>query len=421
MFGAIVGDTIGSVYEFHNTKDYNFRLFTEGSSYTDDTIMSVAVASWLLKDTQHTHQALEDEMVRIGKQFPYPVGGYGGGFQTWLFCPQALRDYKGMAGSAVYRSETGRHPYFSYGNGAGMRASAVGWFFDTLGETEEVAKISAEITHNHPEGIKGAQATAAAIWMARNGMDKYEIRSYIESRFGYDLHRTWEQLHPVYDWDSSCQGTVPEAIIAFIDSIDFEDAIRKAVSLGGDSDTLACITGGIAEAYYREIPDRIIDAVLARLPEGFKDILEQMKQRTAYGSVRCESDADWQNRITPERITELREGQSFCFGSNLGGCHGGGAARIAFERFGAEWGVGVGPTGNCYAIPTMQGPVQTIKPYVDGFIEYAKTHSETTFLMTRIGCGIAGFRDEEIAPLFREARNIQNIWLPESFWKVILK
>lgn len=153
-----------------------------------------------------------------------------------------------MAGSAVYRSETGRH--LSYGNGAGMRASAVGWFFDTLRETEEVAKISAEITHNHHEGIKGAQATAAAIWMARNGKDKYEIRSYIESRFGYDLHRTWEQLHPVYGWDSSCQGTVPEAMIAFLDSTDFEDAIRKAVSLGGDSDTLACITGGIAEAYW---------------------------------------------------------------------------------------------------------------------------------------------------------------------------
>jgi ADP-ribosylglycohydrolase len=157
-----------------------------------------------------------------------------------------------------------------------MRVSAVGWLFDTLEETERVAAISATITHNHPEGIKGAQATAAAIFLARTGKSKYEIRDYIEKTYGYDLHKTWEYWHPIYHWEDSCQGTVPQAVIAFLDSTDFEDAIRKAVSLGGDSDTLACITGGIAEAFYRQIPKEMVDHVQALLPQAFVDILSEM-------------------------------------------------------------------------------------------------------------------------------------------------
>ena len=166
-----------------------------------------------------------------------------------------------------------------------MRVSAVGWFFDTLEETERVAAISAAITHNHPEGIKGAQATAAAIFLARNGKTKEEIRDYIETTYGYDLHKTWEYWHPIYDWEDSCQGTVPQAIIAFLDSTDFEDAIRKAVSLGGDSDTLACITGGIAEAYYKEIPKAMADRVRSRFPQLFNDILEAVREKTVYGKT----------------------------------------------------------------------------------------------------------------------------------------
>ena len=166
-----------------------------------------------------------------------------------------------------------------------MRVSAVGWFFDTLEETERVAAVSAAITHNHPEGVKGAQATAAAIWMARNGKTKEEIRDYVETTYGYDLHKTWEYWHPVYDWEDSCQGTVPQAIIAFLDSTDFEDAIRKAVSLGGDSDTLACITGGIAEAYYKEVPKAMADRVQERFPGLFVQVLEAVREKTVYGKT----------------------------------------------------------------------------------------------------------------------------------------
>ena len=166
-----------------------------------------------------------------------------------------------------------------------MRVSAVGWFFDTLEETERVAKISAEITHNHPEGIKGAQATAAAIWMARNGKTKEEICAYIEQAYGYDLHKTWSYWHPIYGWEDSCQGTVPQALICFLDSTDFEDAIRKAVSLGGDSDTLACITGGVAEAFYGGVPKEMAERVMRPWPDAFRKILEAMSKHTAYGNL----------------------------------------------------------------------------------------------------------------------------------------
>ena len=285
MLGAIIGDTVGSVYEFHNTKDYDFTLFNAESGYTDDSIMTMAVARWLLTDSEHTYQKLEDTMVEFAEQCPCPMGGYGTGFYYWLFHPEGLYPFDDQYGASPYESATGRHPYGSWGNGSAMRASAVGWFFDTLEETERVAAISAAITHNHPEGIKGAQATAAAIFLARNGKTKDEIRDYIEKAYGYDLHKTWEYWHPIYDWEDSCQGTVPQAMIAFLDSMDFEDAIRKAVSLGGDSDTLACITGGIAEAFYREIPKEMADRVRAQLPQEFADILSEMQARTPYGTI----------------------------------------------------------------------------------------------------------------------------------------
>jgi len=285
MLGTVIGDTVGSVYEFHNTKDYNFRLLSPRSNFTDDSVMSFAIADWLVKDPTHSYEELEKCMLTIANNFPCPMGGYGGGFHKWLFIPWALQPFDSQNGELPYHSPTDRYPYGSWGNGSAMRASACGWFFETLEETEHVAGISAAITHNHPEGIKGAQATAAAIWMGRNGYSKDDIRSYIESKYGYDLQRTWEQLHPVYHWDSSCQGTVPEAIIAFLDSTDFEDAIRKAVSLGGDSDTLACITGGIAEAYYKTIPAELAEAVYNKLPKYFQNILEYMKGHTDYGQL----------------------------------------------------------------------------------------------------------------------------------------
>ena len=283
MLGAIIGDTVGSVYEFHNTKDYDFRLFWQNSNYTDDSLMTMAVANWLLSDPSHSFEALEDAMVKVANDYPCPMGGYGGGFLRWLFTPESLYAYNKNGGVPPYHSAEGRHPYDSWGNGSAMRVSAVGWFFETLEETERVAEISAAITHDHPEGIKGAQAAAAAIWMARSGKTKEEIRDYIVRRYGYDLHQTWAYWHPIYKWESSCQGTVPQAIIAFLDSTDFEDAIRKAVSLGGDSDTLACITGCIAEAYYKEIPRFMAEEVMNRLPDEFKSILEAVRAKTVYG------------------------------------------------------------------------------------------------------------------------------------------
>ena len=285
MLGAIIGDSVGSSYEFHNTKDYNFRLFLPESNYTDDSVMTMAVASWLLLDPDHTYQKLEDTMLNFAENCPCPMGGYGTGFYYWLFRPGLLRSFDSRYGGSPYRSKSGRHPYGSFGNGSAMRVSAVGWFFDTLEETERVAGISAAITHNHPEGIKGAQATAAAIFLARTGKTKEEIRDYMEKTYGYDLHKTWEYWHPIYDWEDSCQGTVPPAIIAFLDSAGFEDAIRKAVSLGGDSDTLACITGGIAEAFYREIPKAMAERVLSRFPEEFVNVLSSMREKTVYGTT----------------------------------------------------------------------------------------------------------------------------------------
>lgn len=251
MIGAIAGDIIGSVYEFDNIKTIGFPLFSRDSDYTDDTIMTVAVADWLLHGGN-----LVQVMRRYGREYPYPVGGYGGRFGQWL-------------------CETNPQPYNSWGNGSTMRVSAVGWMFDSLEKTLEVAKETAVITHNHIEGIKGAQATAAAIYLARIGKSKPEIRRYIQTTFSYDLNRTCDEIRPDYFFDESCQRTVPEAIIAFLDSTDFENAIRLAVSLGGDSDTLACITGGIAEAYYG-IPDDFAEEILRRLPAAFVRVIEEL-------------------------------------------------------------------------------------------------------------------------------------------------
>ena len=280
MLGAIIGDVVGSTYEFHNTKDYNFELFPKGSEYTDDTIMSLAVASTLMKVDYSWLEmfpySFEEEMVRLANLYPYPKGGYGGGFATWLFHPEELYSYDCKDAIWFKKSSSGRFPYGSYGNGSAMRVSPVGWFYNgKSGEkkTYRISTSSAIITHNSREGSKGANAVAIAIYLARKGKTKEEIREYLEGHFEYDLHKTWEYWHPIYKWDSSCQGTVPQAIICFLDSTDFEDAIRKAVSLGGDSDTLACITGGIAEAFYKEIPINMVQKTLEILPNELKDIL----------------------------------------------------------------------------------------------------------------------------------------------------
>lgn len=274
--GAIIGDTVGSVYEFDNTKDLRFKYFTSESNYTDDSIMTIAVADWLVS-TDRSQNALEDKLVSWAKQFPCPMGGYGGGFRCWLFAPHLLGDFTDDE-QMTYTHTSGRHPYNSFGNGSAMRASACGWAAKTLEEALDLGKRSAEITHNHPEGIKGAQAVASAIFLARQGETKEAIRAYVETQFGYDLSRTCDEIRPTYDWEDSCQGTVPPAIIAFLDSTDFTSAIRMAVSLGGDSDTLACITGGIAQAFYNEIPDPTMVEMRKRLPAEFWEVMTKLAQ-----------------------------------------------------------------------------------------------------------------------------------------------
>jgi ADP-ribosylglycohydrolase len=262
MLGAIIGDTVGSIYEFNNSKSTKFELFSPNSSPTDDSVMSMAVAEWLLTDPEHTQEKLEESMLRWGKRYPHPLGGYGGAFCRWLFYPEYLG---------------GRHPYNSWGNGSAMRCSACGWVAKTLKEAEELAQRSAEITHNHPEGIKGAQSVAASVWMARNNATKEEIREYITSRFCYNLTMTCDDIRQEYRFDASCQGTVPQAIVAFLDSSDFESAIRLAVSLGGDSDTLTCITGAIAEAFYKDIPVEIIEEMHNRIDEDWWVIIKKIQ------------------------------------------------------------------------------------------------------------------------------------------------
>jgi ADP-ribosyl-[dinitrogen reductase] hydrolase len=226
VIGAIVGDIVGSIYEFNNIKSKDFPLFGDGCEFTDDSIMTIATMQALMNGA--TAQDFITAYQTLGNKYP---SSYGNRFQGWLV-------------------DKDPQPYNSWGNGSAMRVSPVAWFYDDLADVERVAEVSASVTHNHPEGIKGAQATAAAIFMARTGKSKQEIKSYIEKKYGYLLDFSLGDIRNSYSFDESCEGTVPQAIVAFLESTDFEDSIRNAVSLGGDSDTLAAITGSIAEAFY---------------------------------------------------------------------------------------------------------------------------------------------------------------------------
>ena len=278
MLGAIIGDIVGSCYEFNSIKTTEFELFSPHSRYTDDSVMTMAVAEWLLEDPMHTHEAMEGKMVKYGNLNSNV--GYGGMFLRWLFFPDAIFP------------NGKRKPYNSFGNGSAMRVSAVGWMFDSLEETERVAEISASITHNHPEGIKGAQATAAAIFMARHGASKEEIKDYISKRFKYNLNRTCDHIRPYYGFEVSCQKSVPESIIAFLDSKDYESTVRLAVSLGGDSDTQACIAGGIAEAFYG-MPDEIIKDMANHLPPDYKANIIRLAEVSSYRCKREQIKRCW--------------------------------------------------------------------------------------------------------------------------------
>jgi len=254
MLGAIAGDIIGSVYEGRPIKTPHFYpLFDPRSRATDDTVLTVALADSILSGT--------DFIDRLREYFlTYPHAGYGGNFVRW----------------AMSRSRKG---YNSWGNGSAMRVSPVGYAYDSLDEVLVRARASAEVTHNHPEGIKGAKATAAAVFLARQKASKDDIRRYIQETFHYDLDRTLDAIRPHYRFDVSCQGSVPESILAFLESSDYEDAVRQAISLGGDSDTMACIAGGIAEAYYGGVPDPIAAEVRQRLPGDLWRVVKRFTRR----------------------------------------------------------------------------------------------------------------------------------------------
>lgn len=570
MLGAIIGDIVGSAYEFNPTNDYNFKLFPTGCGFTDDTVCTVAVADALM----HSQYTFGESIHYWCRKYSHPKGGYGGRFNRWV-------------------ASDNPQPYDSFGNGSAMRVSPIGWWYHTKEDVLEAAKATADCTHNHPEGVKGAQAVALAVFLANNARlegktpDASEIVKECVEFSSYDIDIDWSRVRNKFD--ETCQGTVPVALAIIRDSKDFEDALRRAVSLGADADTLGAIVGSIAEPIWG-IPDWMKAKALDLLPSEMKKVLSDFRQDVGSRRLEAKMEADkadregmeammlwklglgnmgrffngenplpeknkiadakswniepmpegedsvtipfimhlsssqmdvlrrghipdaqedhwfmytdwhhiryyrswtgmaafeahymntqagyaidrltinknlcqwgvngneagaalfryliaaetnqgahdaWRDFIntcrrlakkysemkyTPENITELKEDEIFVFGSNLAGHHGGGAARIAHRKFGAEWGVGVGITGQCYAIPTMQGGVETIKPYVDKFIELAREWDQTTFLVTRIGCGIAGFTDEQIAPLFAEAIELYNVRLPESFVKII--
>lgn len=263
MIGAIIGDYVGSAYEFAPTKNYNFKLVTPASSITDDTIMSLAIADALMQPT--VEPDYRERMLYWGRKYPNPKGGYGGSFNSWLHNPAP-------------------QPYNSFGNGSAMRVSAIGWAFNDLQTVQVQAAASAEVTHNHAEGIRGAVATATAVWLARNGYNKEAIRAEVE-RLGYKLDFSIINIKPCYGFNETCQLTVPAAIRCFYESHSYEDCIRMAVSLGGDADTLACIAGAIAEAYYGEasINGQLAAHALATLPQDLLDVYLRFRARFVVG------------------------------------------------------------------------------------------------------------------------------------------
>lgn len=253
LIGAIAGDVIGSIYEWHNIKTTKFDIIQNEMDYTDDSVLTVAVADCILNQKDFSKTIHE-----YGNN--YDGRGYGGKFLDWL-------------------NSDNTKPYNSFGNGSAMRVSSVGFAYDTLEEVLEMAKQSSEVTHNHLEGIKGAQATASAIFLARQGKTKKEISEYITNTFNYNLNFTLDEIRPTYMFNETCQGCVPQAIVAFLESDSYENAIRLAISIGGDSDTIACITGGIAIAYYKDINADLVEFVRNLLPVEFIEIIDKFDEK----------------------------------------------------------------------------------------------------------------------------------------------
>jgi len=249
MFGAIAGDVIGSAYEWNPVKTTDFQLFTDKSYFTDDTVLTVATAAALTSDMGYAQAYRYFALTN-------PGAGYGGMFERWVI-------------------SNNQEPYNSYGNGSAMRVAPIAWAFESIEQVLAEAKKSATTTHSHPEGIKGAQATAAAIFMARHGISKEAIKNYVTAHFGYDLDRKLDDIRPDYRFDVTCQGSVPESIIAFLEGTSWEDTVRLAVSLGGDADTQAAIAGSIAEAFYGSVPQEIMNKVTPLLTKDLQEIMDR--------------------------------------------------------------------------------------------------------------------------------------------------
>ena len=281
MYGAIVGDIIGSRFEWHNYKGKDFKLFKNCCTFTDDTVMSIAVAEALslfedgIDNDEEFKECLIKSMHRIGNEYPHC--GYGGRFYNWI----TQKSYKA---------------YGSYGNGSAMRVSLVGFYAQTLAEAEHVAKLTAEVTHNHPEGIKGAVVTAGCIYLAREGKSKEEIREYIE-RY-YNLDKTVDQIRPIYRFNETCQGSVPEALTCFLEAEDFEDCMRNCISIGGDSDTIAAIAGGVADAYFG-VPSDILATAKSYLDPYLKNIIA-----SSFHSI-AKRNAASDRKLNEEELEEL--------------------------------------------------------------------------------------------------------------------
>jgi ADP-ribosylglycohydrolase len=258
IIGAIAGDVLGSIYEWNNIKTTEFDLFNDNCKFTDDSVLTISITNSLLNNIPYKDSVLKYAL-------NYPNKGYGGMFKEWIY-------------------NIDRKPYNSYGNGSAMRVSSIGFYYNTLHEVLEQAKQSAIITHNHIEGIKGAQAIASCIFLARTGSSKEEIKEYIERTFDYNLNQTIEEIRPTYIFNETCQGSVPQSIICFLESNDYESAIRLGIILGGDVDTICCMCGGIAIAYYKEIPKNIYDFVWNKLPDEFKEIITEFDYK--YENIR---------------------------------------------------------------------------------------------------------------------------------------
>ncbi len=394
LLSAAIGDISGMPYEFQGrTKNYDsINMLLPQNTYTDDTVCTFACAESLL-----LHKDMAQTLRKRGREDFHR--GFGERFAQWL-CASTLQP-----------------SYHSFGNGSAMRCSAAGFMATSETECIELATQTALPTHDHPEGIKGAVATALTIFYAKQSKPKSFIRQHVLQKY----YPSWtflaySDIKTTYQFNETCQETVPAAIICFLESRSYVDCLKLAISLGGDADTLAAIAGPMAYAHFKYMPQVLIDNAKKKLPEWMLKINDEFDKAVSCRRVYNQKEY---LKFTPEHITSLQPNEVFVFGSNLEGMHGGGAARVARNRFGAIMGQGVGLQGQSYAIPTMQGGVETIKPYVDEFIEFAREHQNMFFYVTRIGCGIAGFRDEQIAPLFARALALDNVCLPRSFVNIL--